>query len=83
MVCVKCYLYFFMWGCMIVGECSGLVSCPAEIREGARGATWRHRDAGRVVTAPYALLQLQSSIVQSSTRYCAGAIIVGGGAVCG
>ena len=34
----------FYEGLQIVGECSGLVSCPAEIREGARGTTWRHQD---------------------------------------
>ena len=36
---------FFMWIFMAVGECSVLVSCPVDISQVARGATWRHRDA--------------------------------------
>ena len=63
-----------MWGCMIVGECSGLVSCPAEIREGARGATWRHRDQRE---GGYSPLCTPPTPIQH--RYCAAAIIVGRG----
>ena len=59
---------------MIVGECSGLVSCPAEIREGARGATWRHRDQRE---GGYSPLCTPPTPIQH--RYCAAAIIVGGG----
>ena len=35
---------FFMWIFMAVGECSVLVSCPVDISQVARGATWRHQD---------------------------------------
>ena len=38
---------FFMWIFMAVGECSVLVSCPVDISQVARGATWRHRDGRR------------------------------------
>ena len=37
----------FMWIFMAVGECSVLVSCPVDISQVARGATWRHRDGRR------------------------------------
>ena len=36
-----------MWIFMAVGECSVLVSCPVDISQVARGATWRHWDARR------------------------------------